>query len=81
MRGRVIAADARKVSGAQFLEVFLGSYEAKRQATYERCIRAINAGGDLYGWPPSMVERCRKIIAERVALTEVEDLGPGRIAA
>lgn len=76
MNDRIIIADASKVSGAQFLEHFFGSYEAKRQEQFERCIRAINRG-DTYGWPPMMVEHCKKLMAEREALTEVvRDIDP-----
>ena len=64
---RVIIADARKVTAAQFAEHFFGPYEEKRQAHIERTIRKIEMGSDLYGVPPMMVEHCRKIIAERRA--------------
>jgi hypothetical protein len=73
-------ADARKTSGAEFVAQILGPYEPKRQAIYEQCIRAIRRG-DLHAWPPAMVEHCRKLMAEQEPLTDVEDLGPGRIAA
>lgn len=62
------------------LSALAGDPEENLRRMHEQCIRAIERG-DTYGWPPLMVADCRKIIAERVALTDVEHLGPGRIAA
>lgn len=84
MTGKLIIADASRVTPLAFMDAIGMSSpeqraESKREME-EQCIRAIERG-DTYGWPPSMVAECRKIIAARIPLTDVEDLGPGRIAA
>jgi hypothetical protein len=67
-------ANARKVSGLQFLDAIgLDSPERREMRAREmreQCIRAIEAG-DTYGWPPSMVADCRKGM-ERADLTPKE---------
>ena len=64
-RTRAITADASKVTAREFLDaVGLSSPEirAERQARLEReCIDAIKSG-DTYGWPPVLVEHCRKLM-------------------
>jgi hypothetical protein len=61
-------ADASKVSGRAFLDAIgLSSpeaREARREQSRQRCIRAIERG-DVYGFPPSLVDECRDLIAER----------------
>lgn len=82
---RLITANASKVSGAQFLDAFLGPYEPKRQETFEQCIRLIEVGADLYGYPPALIEHCKAIIAERALAPVHRDIDPetgnDRIAA
>jgi hypothetical protein len=60
-------ADASKVSGRAFLDAIgLSSpeaREARREQSRQRCIRAIERG-DTYGFPPSLVDECRQIIAD-----------------
>lgn len=64
----LIIADARKVSGRDFLDALgLSSpekREARRQQDRERCIRAIERG-NTYGFPPSLVAECRTIMELR----------------
>lgn len=63
----LITADASKVSGRDFLDAITGNSpekrEAHRQAEIAKCIRAIERG-DTYGFPPVMVDECRKLMGD-----------------
>jgi hypothetical protein len=65
---RALLADARKVSGRDFLDAITGrspeARAAEREQMIRQCIRAIE-NGDTYGWGPAFVAECREIIAER----------------
>jgi hypothetical protein len=65
----LITADASQMSGRDFLDALgLSSpehREARRQQDREQCIRLIEVGGSLRGFPPVLVAECRQIIAER----------------
>lgn len=67
--GRVIIADASRVSPLAFFDAVTGGSAdlraAARRKQDELCIRLIELGSDMYGWPPATVERCKAIIAER----------------
>jgi hypothetical protein len=62
MTDKLITADARKMSGADFIDAILGiTHEQRaeqRQQDIERCIRAIQRG-DTYGWGPFWIAECR----------------------
>lgn len=78
MTDRLTTADARTVSGLDFFDAVFGSSPERRQQrldeTREQCILAIQRG-DTYGWPPAMVDDCRKIMADREAPEQlVEEL-------
>ena len=79
----LITGPADKVSSRGFLEALGLTSADKRVADlalmHQQCIRAIERG-DLYGWPPMMVAHCRKVMAERVSLVEVERISPTRVA-
>lgn len=83
---RAVTADASSVSARSFFDAMTGRTDAQRaeerRQMDEQCIRAIRRG-DTYGWPPSTVNRCRQIIAERDAeqIVEVEWLAGKGIAA
>ena len=82
----LVTADASKVSGTQFLDAIGFDSPERRSARQaqmqEQCIQAIERG-DTYGWPPLMVEDCRKVMAERksrgepVERIEFTDFGNG----
>jgi hypothetical protein len=66
MTDKLITARADQMTPLEFMDTIgMSSPEkrAKRQAELRaQCIRAIE-GGDLYGWPPLLVEECRQIMA------------------
>lgn len=66
---RILIEDATKPAPqmAELLRRLAGDPEAILEHHRQRCIRAIRRG-DTYGFPPAMVEDCRKIIAEEIAL-------------
>lgn len=54
-------ANAREISGAEFFRTIFGDHRGERDRQMrEQCISAIGRG-DTYGWPPAMVEECRKL--------------------
>lgn len=63
----LVTCDASRVTPRGFLDFVTGDTPAKREQRLhedrQRCIRAIEKG-DTYGFPPVMVEECRKIMAE-----------------
>lgn len=65
-RMRCVVAKASKVSGLEFCDVITGRSPeiraAEREQTIQRCIRAIERG-DVYGFPPMLVDECREIMA------------------
>jgi hypothetical protein len=65
----IVTADASKISGADFLEMFDPGFrernEAFRQRSIEACSRRIEAGQDCYGYGDWYVAEAQKIIAER----------------
>lgn len=75
----MLIAPVSKVDAGEFCDR-VGIPRLNMSLIHEQCIRAIHRG-DTYGYPPMLVEHCKKLIAEREPLTEVENLGPGSIAA